>query len=171
MKAWGIVVATLFLYVSFAYDSMAHFGMVIPSETTVMDNERANISLDLKFWHPFENRGMNLVKPAAFDAYFNGDRQDLLNFLKESKKQGKTVWSTSYKISRPGLFLSGVAAPLFWWAMLAAIFAAGLMRSLPVALVDNDNSPQSRELIQTLEAIPSISFKNFSFTIFFFNIF
>ena len=67
-----------------------------------------------------------------------------------------------YAISRPGLFLSGVAAPLFWWAMLAAIFAAGLMRSLPVALVDNDNSPQSRELIQTLEAIPSISFKNFS---------
>ena len=64
-------------------------------------------------------------------------------------------------MSRPGLFLSGAAAPLFWWLMLAAIFAAGLMRSLPVALVDNDNSPQSRELIQTLEAVPSIDFENF----------
>ena len=66
-----------------------------------------------------------------------------------------------YALSRPGLFLSGAAAPLFWWLMLAAIFAAGLMRSLPVALVDNDNSPQSRELIQTLEAVPSIDFENF----------
>ncbi len=74
---------------------------------------------------------------------------------------GSAAHEIRHAASRPGLFLSGVVAPLFWWVMLAAIFAAGLMRSLPVALVDNDNSPESRELIQTLEAIPSIAFKNF----------
>lgn len=64
-------------------------------------------------------------------------------------------------LRRPWLFISGVAAPLFWWLILAAVFAAGLMRALPVGLVDLDDSAESRELVQTLSAIPSIGFEDF----------
>ncbi len=64
-------------------------------------------------------------------------------------------------LRHPALFFSGVAAPLLWWAILAAIFSAGLMRALPVGLVDQDQSPQSRALVQNLSAIPSIAFVDF----------
>lgn len=62
------------------------------------------------------------------------------------------------------LFISGVLSPLFWWVILAAIFAAGLMRALPVGVVDLDHSAESRELVQTLSSIPSIDFVNFEST-------
>ena len=114
MKLLGTIVAMLFLFVSSAHDSLAHFGMVIPSEVTVMENERANIELNLKFWHPFENRGMDLAKPAAFDVYFDGESQSLLSSLKEGKEQGKTVWSTPYKITRPGLYAFVMQPQPYW---------------------------------------------------------
>jgi len=44
----------------------AHFGMIIPSTPAVSEMSEADIALDIKFWHPFENVGMNMEKPRAF---------------------------------------------------------------------------------------------------------
>jgi cobalt/nickel transport protein len=82
----------------------AHFGMVIPSESTVMDAGKADVTLHLKFWHPFLNEGMNLEKPAAFTVYRNGSGEDLLPTLKEGKEQGRTVWSATRRLDAPGLY-------------------------------------------------------------------
>lgn len=81
----------------------AHFGMVIPSRPTVMEAGDARLDLGLKFWHPFENVGMNLEKPAAFSVYYDGKTTDLLPSLQEGTEQGKKVWTSSYTVRRPGL--------------------------------------------------------------------
>ncbi|MGN1209082.1 MAG: ABC transporter permease [Duodenibacillus sp.] len=64
-------------------------------------------------------------------------------------------------VSEPRLWFTGIVVPLFWAVVLAGIFAGGLMRSLPVGLVDADNSPESRELIAAVEALPSVDFVRF----------
>lgn len=82
----------------------AHFGMVIPSQPTVMEVGNASINLALKFWHPFENEGMNLEKPVAFSVYQDGKATDLLGTLKEGSEQGKRVWTSAFTVQRPGLY-------------------------------------------------------------------
>lgn len=81
----------------------AHFGMVIPSSPTVMEAGDAVLSLNLKFWHPFENVGMNLEKPASFTLYQGGTATDLLDSLKEGGERGSRVWTSAFTIQRPGL--------------------------------------------------------------------
>lgn len=82
----------------------AHFGMVIPSRPTVMEAADAALGLDLKFWHPFENQGMNLEKPAAFTVYHDGKATDLIGSLKEGEERGKRVWTGAFTARRPGLY-------------------------------------------------------------------
>lgn len=82
----------------------AHFGMVIPSESTVMEQKDAALQLSLKFWHPFENIGMHLEKPAEFSVYHDGKKTDLLPALKKGMEQDMTVWTGEYAVKRPGLY-------------------------------------------------------------------
>ena len=44
----------------------AHFGMVIPSDSMVMQEDNRSVTLHLSFSHPFEMVGMGMVKPKAF---------------------------------------------------------------------------------------------------------
>lgn len=82
----------------------AHFGMVIPSRPTVMEAKDATVTLGLKFWHPFENVGMDLERPAAFQVYHDGKVVDLQGSLKEGAEQGKRVWTGSFAVQQPGLY-------------------------------------------------------------------
>jgi cobalt/nickel transport protein len=83
--------------------ALAHFGMVIPSAPTVMETAKADIDLLLKFWHPFENSGMDLEKPKSFTVYKDGKATDLTSSLKEVTIDGKKAWTLSQKLDRPGL--------------------------------------------------------------------
>ncbi len=61
-------------------------------------------------------------------------------------------------VKSPALFLTAVVMPIFWVVVLACIFSEGLMRNLPVGLVDQDNSAQSRQMVENLDAVPSVDF-------------
>ena len=88
-----------------ASDALAHFGMVIPSQVNIMESKDSTINLALKFWHPFENKGMDLEKPAIFQVYHNGTAENLLPTLTEKKEQGMTTWQSQYLLKRPGLYV------------------------------------------------------------------
>lgn len=49
----------------------------------------------------------------------------------------------------------------FWCLAVVAVFATGLMRNIPVGLVDYDNSAESRDLIRSLDAVASVDFINY----------
>ncbi|MDL2207211.1 DUF4198 domain-containing protein [Desulfovibrio sp. OttesenSCG-928-M16] len=104
MKSLRTLCLALCFCLTAALPAQAHFGMVIPSAPTVMEAKDATINLDLKFWHPFENVGMHLEKPAAFQVWYDGAATDLLPALKQGKEQDCEVWSTQYTVKKPGLY-------------------------------------------------------------------
>lgn len=60
------------------------------------------------------------------------------------------------------LWLTGIVMPIFWCLAVVGVFSTGLMRDIPVGLVDYDNSTQSRELVRSLDAVSSVDFINYT---------
>lgn len=103
-KILAALVAVLAL-TGMARNSHAHFGMIIPSESTVMEQKNANIELDISFSHPFMQNGMDMKKPREFFVSTGGGaKTDLTSSLRESKYMDHQAWKASYKISRPGVY-------------------------------------------------------------------
>lgn len=57
-----------------AHPAMAHFGMLIPSDSMIMQGDNRTVSLVLSFSHPFEAVGMDLAKPQVFGVMANGKK-------------------------------------------------------------------------------------------------
>lgn len=94
--------------------ALAHFGMLIPSDSMVMQNDNRTINVKLSFSHPFEGEGMELVKPNAFGVMANGEKADLLETLTKTKVMGHTAWETSYTIKRPGVHMFYMEPKPYW---------------------------------------------------------
>jgi len=108
-----LIIIGTFVIIS-ARSAVAHFGMLIPSDSMVMQNDNRTINLKLSFSHPFEGEGMELVKPAVFGVMANGKRVNLLETLKETKVMGHTAWETFYKIKRPGVYMFYMEPKPYW---------------------------------------------------------
>jgi len=105
------------LYISSA--AYAHFQMIIPSDEMVSQGESREVSLDVRFTHPFEGHGMNMERPSQFGVLVGGKKIDLLNTLKEVKvkdRSGKnfTAFTGKYKIERPGDHIFYVEPKPYW---------------------------------------------------------
>jgi cobalt/nickel transport protein len=106
MKKWMAVAVVLILMILTVLQvTEAHFGMIIPSDEMVEKGDKPTVDLQLRFWHPFEGQGMDLVRPAEFGVVANGIRKDLLKTLTPQKIKGHTIWQASYRIKRPGLYV------------------------------------------------------------------
>jgi cobalt/nickel transport protein len=114
MKRLFILIIMSIFTTFLAGSAMAHFGMLIPSDSMVMQEDNRAINLKLSFSHPFEGEGMELVKPAAFGVMANGKMADLLKTLKKTKLMGHTAWETSYTIKRPGVYMFYMEPKPYW---------------------------------------------------------
>ncbi len=115
---------------------LAHFGMVIPSDNMVMQNENRTVLLDLSFSHPFEGQGMTLEKPAVFDVYFNGSRTDLLPELEKTKVMEYDAWRAGYDIKRPGTY-AFVMTPVPYWEPAEDCFIVHYTKTVVAAFGDD----------------------------------
>jgi cobalt/nickel transport protein len=88
--------------------------MVIPSKPTVMDAADPQVDFEIKFWHPFENAGMSLVKPKAFTLYTGGEATDLLGELQERTVGDLTTWTLAWKAARPGEYAFVMEPEPYW---------------------------------------------------------
>lgn len=103
------------LFVLGAYGiAFAHFGMIIPSDSMVMQGESRNVKVTLSFSHPFEEVGMELIKPKVFGVMANGKKQDLLSKLGKTKVMGHTAWEMDYTINRPGVYMFYMEPKPYW---------------------------------------------------------
>ncbi|WP_053239686.1 ABC transporter permease [Pleomorphomonas koreensis] len=59
--------------------------------------------------------------------------------------------------SRPGLMFMLAPFPLLLFALLAAVFHLGLPRDLPIAVVDQDRSTLSRQMVRMVDATPEVA--------------
>ncbi|MDR2504327.1 MAG: DUF4198 domain-containing protein [Deltaproteobacteria bacterium] len=110
-KVWMF---TLFLMLGLNGAAYAHFGMVIPSSSMVMDAKKAAISVALSFSHPMVMEGMPLVKPKGFKVFSGGKAEDLLPVLKSAKEMGHDAWKAEYKIQRPGVYQFVMEPQPYW---------------------------------------------------------
>lgn len=104
---------TVLLLLFSSTQSSAHFGMIIPKEPRV-DPHNRSIQLTLSFAHPFEETGMDLVKPAQFYVIKDGIKTDLLGSLKETEIMERLGWQADYQVKRPGVY-QFVMEPRPYW--------------------------------------------------------
>ncbi|MBW1692953.1 MAG: DUF4198 domain-containing protein [Deltaproteobacteria bacterium] len=114
MKKEIIVVAIIVMAFMFQGHAFAHYGMVIPSDSMVMQKDSKMISLRVSFSHPFERVGMDLTKPKAFGVMANGKKLDLLASLKKDRIMGYRAWKVDYKINRPGVYMFYMEPEPYW---------------------------------------------------------
>ena len=78
MKKINIFLVTGFFLLILTSNAFAHFGMVIPSDSMVMQGDKRTVTLTLSFSHPLEVIGMDLIKPERFAVVVNGQEKDIL---------------------------------------------------------------------------------------------
>lgn len=97
-----------------ASPALAHFGLVIPSRSMVMDSDQASLGIDLGFVHPMEGNGMDMARPKAVFVSNGEQKQDLLAGLREKSIFGKKAWMAEYKLTKPGSHIFALEpAPYF----------------------------------------------------------
>lgn len=99
-----LALAALVLVLAQSGPARAHFGMIIPSASTVTEKAAADLTLDIAFAHPRERKGMVMEKPRAFTVSRDGKTEDLLPALTEAKFLDHMAWQARYKIRRPGVY-------------------------------------------------------------------
>jgi len=97
-----VLIVALFILVT-ALPARSHFGMLIPSDSMVMQEDRRTLTLTLSFSHPFEMVGMQMLKPKAFHVSAGGKKLDLLGSLEKTEVMGHTAWQAAYAVKRPGM--------------------------------------------------------------------
>ncbi len=93
----------IFLILLFSTSSLAHFGMIIPSDN-IITQVKKKVDINLLFAHPFEGIGMNLLKPHTFTMHSNGVTTNLLPLLKETTLMDHKAWHTTVNVPRPGVY-------------------------------------------------------------------
>lgn len=112
-KLFMAILTTMILMLSFSL-SWAHFVVIIPSDDIVSKEDKKDITLQIKFMHPFEGHYMNMEMPKAFGVMVDGNKQDLLQTLKKNVVKGFTTWEASYKIKKPGDYVFFVEPAPYW---------------------------------------------------------
>ena len=131
------VFITLLLTLFYSGSASAHFGMVISSDTMVMQQDNRTISVVLSFSHPMEMVGMELVKPAAVSVWANGKTTSLLDRLKKTSVMDHTAWTADYKISRPGVYMF-IMEPEPYWEPAEDSYIIHLTKTVVTAFGDDE---------------------------------
>jgi cobalt/nickel transport protein len=92
----------------------AHFGMVIPSESMVMQGEKRVLRVVTSFSHPMEMMGMDFVKPVQFGVLTRGKKINLRDDLEETTVMGRKAWQIDYKIKLPGVYQFFMEPSPYW---------------------------------------------------------
>jgi cobalt/nickel transport protein len=104
MKRFFTVVFCQILILSLAGVCQAHFGLILPDKSMVMQGDDANLGLTLAFCHPFEQNGMDMAKPKKFGVLAGKEKADLLGTLQETKVLDKQAWKSTYALKKPGVY-------------------------------------------------------------------
>ena len=116
MKYYKCTVLIIALILLVTCPARSHFGMLIPSDSMVMQDDSRSVTLVLSFSHPFELVGMELVKPKVFNVLAGGKKQDLLGSLAETQVMGHQAWKAAYPLKRPGVYMFYMQPQPYWEA-------------------------------------------------------
>ncbi|NWF53032.1 MAG: DUF4198 domain-containing protein [Nitrospirae bacterium] len=112
-KSIKVILPVMIVMLSFSL-SWAHFGVIIPSDDIVTKEDKKDITLQIKFIHPFEGHYMNMEMPKTFGVLIEGKKHDLLQALMKNVIKGFITWEASYKIKQPGDHIFFVEPAPYW---------------------------------------------------------
>lgn len=151
MKRQRVLLTVFLFFLGISGTAYAHFGMVIPSDSMVMQKESRSVHLQLSFSHPFEGIGMELVKPKRFGVFFGDRTLDLLGSLKKTTVMEHTAWDAGYKIGRPGVY-SFYMEPTPYWEPAEDCFIVHYTKTVVAAFGDDEG--WDREVGLKTEIVP-----------------
>jgi len=94
--------------------ALAHYGMIIPSDNMVSQDDGRSVGLTLSFSHPFEDLGMVLETPVSFNVTHEGETTDLLGDLAETEVMDNPAFMMDYPLSRPGTYVFSMEPQPYW---------------------------------------------------------
>lgn len=92
----------------------AHFGMIIPSDDLVTQEDSKEVTLSIRFAHPFEGHLMDMARPRQFGVFIRERKIDLKDTLKENERDGFSTWNTIYQIKKPGDHIFFMEPEPYW---------------------------------------------------------
>ncbi|MFZ0052397.1 MAG: DUF4198 domain-containing protein [Desulfobaccales bacterium] len=114
MKRFFTLGLGLMLVFALVTVSQAHFGMIKPDKSTVMQGDKPELEVIVGFCHPFEQEGMNWPRPKKFGVKAGKTDTDLTNTLQETIVLGAMAWKGVYAIKKPGVY-AFYADPQPYW--------------------------------------------------------
>ncbi|RJQ53367.1 MAG: DUF4198 domain-containing protein [Desulfobacteraceae bacterium] len=130
-------ISIFFVLVVISCPAFAHFGMVIPSDNMVMQNDPRSVSLLISFSHPMEAVGMALSKPKVFGVRANGKNENLLGSIKPAEVMGHPAWRIEYPIRRPGVYMFHME-PQPYWEPAEDVFIVHYTKTVVTAFGDDE---------------------------------
>ena len=112
MKKTAITAAGALLLAASA--ASAHYGMIIPADSMVSQEDGRSVAFEISFSHPFEKAGMILETPAAFTVTHDGETRDLLGDLKPATIMGSPGFTLDYALDRPGAHVFAMTPTPYW---------------------------------------------------------
>ncbi len=109
---WKTLLMSGALALSVSGSALAHFGMVIPSASTVTDKKDAAVTLDVSVTHPMEMQGMPMAMPKRMQAIANGKAEAVP--LKPKTIAGHEGWTGQYAVKRPGVYQFVMEPQPYW---------------------------------------------------------
>ena len=94
--------------------AFAHYGMIIPNDPMISQEDGRSVALTMSFSHPFEMDGMMLEKPASFAVTHQGTTTDLLGSLKDAQVMDDKGYTLDYKLERPGTYIFTMEPKPYW---------------------------------------------------------
>ena len=98
------LIALGFLAGWFPSAARAHFGMIIPSFSIVMEPEDDPLVVRLSFSHPMEQVGMAMARPRKVWVSANGAAEDATDALRPIQLMNHGAWEFEYAPKRPGVY-------------------------------------------------------------------
>jgi len=97
-----------------AAPAVAHYGMIIPNDPMISQEDGRSVSLTMSFSHPFEMDGMTLDRPAAFTVTHAGETTDLLGGLSDATVMEEPGFTHEYPLDRPGTYVFAMEPQPYW---------------------------------------------------------
>ncbi|MEY1554324.1 DUF4198 domain-containing protein [Yoonia sp. R2331] len=97
-----------------ATPAVAHYGMIIPSDPMISQEDGRSVGLTMSFSHPFELDGMMLDTPVGFSVTHEGTTTDLLGALNGATVMDDQGYTLDYPLDRPGTYIFAMEPQPYW---------------------------------------------------------
>lgn len=97
-----------------AAPAFAHYGMIIPDDSMISQQDGRSVALTMSFSHPFERDGMMLERPVAFAVTHEGATTDLLGSLQDATVMNDQGFTLDYPLDRPGTYVFHMEPQPYW---------------------------------------------------------